>query len=269
MGLFLRPHGAKEIDAQEPRWSPSSSDPSERHRPYGCDRRPPKNVSIQDFAHPRPVNGSRKPPHSPDPRTSYPSRDQNTIQVFHRDARDLYEEAFHEVAPDTATKYPCTKEELKASGGANRRTAVNAFNLKNKSKWFAHPNKGRFIDVRDAAREVFDHNDPKRTPSAAEDEAIDRLLTAFENAGKEPWGPDIAIKAFCDLDKVFFCGRLKGHVCLTWRSDRSFERDCFGNTFHLGGGKCVIQLNAYCIFFTPRDGSSFVQMFATLLHEMW
>lgn len=213
--------------------------------------------------------GGRKPPHSPGPHASHQSHDRGTIRVFHREAKDLYDEAFYEIAPGTATNYPCTQKELNASGGANRRTALDARNSKNKTKWFAHPNNGPFIDARVSAREIFDHNNPKRTPSAAEDEAINRLTTGLETAGREPWGPDLAIKAFCDLDKVFFGGRLKGHVCLTWKPDRFFRRDCFANTFYLEDGKCVIHLNAHSIFFLPGDGSSFGQMFSTLLHEMW
>ena len=105
-------------------------------------------------------------------------------------------------------------------------------------------------------------------PSASENEAISRLITGFENAGREPWGPDLAIKAFCDLDKVFFCGRLKGHVFMTWISERH-GRGFFAETLYLGKGKCVIRMNAYPIFFTPHTGPSFVSMFGTLLHEMW
>lgn len=191
------------------------------------------------------------------------------MQIFHRDAEDLYREAFYDITPHAGTKYPCTQKDLNATGGANRRTTLDEYEFRNKTRWFAYPNKGPFLDARIAAREVYDHNDLKRAPSAAENEAINRLIAGFKKAGKEPWGPDLAIKAFCDLDKVFFCGRLKGHVCLAWKPDRSVKKDWFGVTLPLGGGKCVIQLNAHSIFLEPRDGSCFVQMFNTLLHEMW
>lgn len=255
------------IDAHEPPWSPSSSEHIEKHQYY--DRWPHRNVHAEDFAPPRPVKGSTNTPRSTGPHTSYQFKNQDTIRVFRRDAKDLYEESSYDIAPDTATKYPCTQNELNASGGANRRTALKAYYFRNKTKWFAHPNKGPFLDARIATREVFDHNHPERAPSAAENEAISRLVTGFKNAGQEPWGPDLAIKAFCDLDQVFFCGRLKGHVCLTWKRDRSFKRNCFGCTYYLEDGKCVIQLNAHGIFFSPEVGPSFIQMFSTLLHEMW
>ena len=116
-------------------------------------------------------------------------------------------------------------------------------------------------------REVFDHNDLERIPSAAESDAIKRLYKGIEMAAKELWGPDLAVKAFCDLDKVFFCGRLRGHVCLTWRSKDTSGRGLFGWTPYLTGGKCVIEMFASEIF-RPGPKSYLFQMFETLLHEM-
>ena len=191
------------------------------------------------------------------------------MQVFPRNPKDLLQETSDDITPDTGTNYPCTQQELNASGGANRRTAWDAFKVKNNTKWFAYPNNGPFVDARKAACEIFDHNDQKRIPSAAEKEAISRLITGFKNAGREYWGPDLAIKAFCDLDKVFFCGRLKGHVCLTWKPDSSFKSELYASTLNLGAGKCVIQLNADLHFSFPFVALIFNQMFDTLLHEMW
>ena len=228
-----------------------------------------RNACVEEFAPSRPFKGNTETPWSTGPYDSSQYHNRGTARVLQRDAKDLYEESFYDIALDTATNYPCTQNELNASGGANRRTALKAHNFGNKTKWFARPNRGPFLDARIAAREVFDHNDPERRPSAAENEAIDRLVAGFENAAQEYWGPDMAIKAFCDLDKVFFCGRLRGHVCLTWSPDRFFDQDCFGFTTYLGVGKCVIQLNAYWIFCGPESGSGFIQMFSTLLHEMW
>ena len=269
MGLPSSAHGPKNIDTQEPQGSASSSSISDKHGSDASDYLSHEDVLIRTFAHPRRGNGSRGPPHSLNPHTSHGSQHQDTIPVFHRNPQDLYKEAFYEVSLDTGTNYPCTKGELNASGGVNRHTAMNARNKKDKTKWFPRKNKGPFVEARTAAREVFDHNHPRRIPSAAEDEAMSRLMTAFGNAGREPWGPDLAIKAFCDLDKVFFCGRLKGHVCLTWERDNAFDKNCWGSTHYVHKGKCVILLNADQIFFRRLDGSGFVQMFSTLLHEMW
>ena len=270
MGLFGRTR--RKIDPHVPQWGPPSSNLPGRHGPYGSDRRPPRNDRIRELNPGRPINGRRQPPQSPNP-CSYYSRDQDTIQVFPRDPEELHEESFCRVTPDTGTDYPCTKKELDASGGAKRQILRDLNNiLKHRTIWFAHPNNGPFIDARKAAREIFDHNDLKRTPSATENEAISRLIAGFENAGREPWGPELAIKAFCDLDKVFFRGRLKGHVFMTWISERNLdspEFDVFADTKYVGAGKCVIRMNAYTIFFSPMVGSVFDQMFGTLLHEMW
>lgn len=275
MGL-LSVRGRREIDAYGPPWAPSSSsNPTGRHGSYGSDRQSPKSLRIRDLDPGRPVNGPRQYTQSSSPRDRYPSQDQDIIQVFFRNPKELHEESFYNITPDTATNYPCTQKDLNASGGAHRRESWNRFEL-SKTKWFAHPNNGPFIGARKATREIFDHNnDKKRKPSATEEEAISRLITGFRKAGREPWGPDLAIKAFCDLDRVFFCGRLKGPVCLTWYSERAWKYIGnsrgfdFGYTEYIGKGRCVIRLNAYRIFFSPLTGSCFGQMFGTLLHEMW
>ena len=269
MGLFSGLRGRRDTDPHEPPWFPSSSGATGKHRSRASDRRPAENINIRDADPQRPINSSRGPPHPPAPRNRHSPDGQHSTLFFHRRAEDLYEESFHDITPHTGTNYPCSQNELNASGGTNRRTVLKDFESRKRSQWSTHPNNGPYLDARKAAREVFDHNDPESRPSATGNEAIDRLLAGFTRAGQHIWGPDLAIKAFCDLDKVFFCGRLKGHVCLTWKPDRAFSFDCWGDTTYLGAGKCVIRLNAYGIFFRPIDGAGFVMMFATMLHEMW
>ena len=208
-----------------------------------------------------PGRSSRKPSNSSSLRSGY--------RAYPRSAISLYNETFHEVTLDTGTRYPCTQEDLDATGGIDRQTASHALKFKNRLRWFANPNHGPFVDARIAAREIFDHNALGRTPSVAESDAINRLYTGIERATREHWAPDLAIKAFCDLDKVFFCGRLRGHVCLSWKPQDPSGADSFGCTWYLRGGQCEIQLYASDIFFGHESGSSrFVQMFQTLLHEM-
>ena len=188
---------------------------------------------------------------------------------IHRSAKSLFKESSYDVTPDTGTRYPCTQEELNATGGMDRRASRDILTTKDKSKLFARLNEGPFVDARTAAREVYDYNDMSRIPSAAEDEAIHRLQTGLVKAAKEGWGPDLTIKAFCDLDKAFFCGRLKGHSYLSWTSGRSsYYQNTLGITNYLGDGKCRIKLNAHDVFFKPCDTSHFFFMFAVLLHEM-
>ena len=56
-----------------------------------------------------------------------------------------------------------------------------------------------------AAYQLVRHNRPRKQPSSEEHDAIERLR---ECLAIEDWGPDIVIKAFRDLDTVFFKGRL-------------------------------------------------------------
>lgn len=268
MGLFSRIRETNKMATRKSRLIPPSSS-TERHHPHATDRRPMNIPPVRSKHLDRPVYDESSPPHPPGPSTSFPSLAQNAIHVLPRVAKDLYREAFYHITPYIGTEYPCTTEDLNASGGIARQIPLGGNVQAKKALWFTGPNAGPFIDPAKASREIFDHNQPKRMPSAAEERAIQRLVTGLKNAGQKYWGPDLAVKAFCDLDKVFFRGRLRGHVCLTWRSDESFQHYCFGDTTLLKGGKCVIQLNAYAIFCGFEVVSGFTQMFATLLHEMW
>lgn len=263
MGLFSRAEQKKKKDTQSSR-SLTSSNPARRPQPHVTDRRTPDN-------HPgSPVSVYSSPPHPPDPSISIFPQTQNTIKVFPRFAEDLYREAFHQINPHDGTDYPRTPEDLSASGGVTRRLPLRRHPSEYESRWFTSKNKWPSVDPETAAREVFDHNDPERIPPADEDEAIGRLVTGIKNAGLRKWGPDLAIKAFCDLDKVFFCGKLRGNVCLTWERDRSSLKGLFGlTTIWRTHGKCLIQLNADWNIFMYEVHSHFAQMFATLLHEMW
>ena len=269
MGLFSPFREKREINSHGPRVSTSSFDHTRKHRSPGIKRRSPKDAPIRDLDAEGRADCSNKAPDSPSLRTSYQVTDQDTIQIYHRKTEDLIRDSFNDIIPDTATNYPCTQRDLNASGGVNRRTAQDAYKLKNKTNWFAHSNNGPFIDPRLAAREVFDHNNADRTPSAAESEAISRLIAGFNIASQGYWGPDLIIKAFCDLDKVLFCGRLRGHVCVNFTINRSVKEACFATSLYLGQGKSVIQLNAISIFSSLYKDSGFHQMWATMLHEMW
>lgn len=268
MCLFPQLRETDEMATLKPRPIPPSKS-TERHHPHTTDRKPTNTPPVRSQHLDRPTYDKSSPPHSPGPSTSFPFLAQDTIHVLPRVAKHLYNEAFNDVSLGIGTDYPCTTEDLNASGGIHRKIPLGGDAQKKKAKWFTGPNEGPFVDPAEASREIFDHNQPKRVPSAAEGRAIKRLLEGFKNACQKYWGPDLAVKAFCDLDEVFFCGRLRGHVCLTWRADASFKHYCFGETTFLKGGKCVIGLNAYAIFCGLEVISGFAQMFATLLHEMW
>lgn len=165
--------------------------------------------------------------------------------------------AFQPVRRNRGTDYPCTESELRDAITPSRQ-----------------PRCSTISPIR-ASSEVFTHNARGRNLSRAEYNAIRRLedvmLDVF--AGRIDYGPDLIVKAFCDLDRVFFLGRLRGQVHVKWTSGSSFparrpHRLYYGRADYLGGGKVVICLNADGIFATTRL-STFKEMWRTMLHEMW
>lgn len=195
-----------------------------------------------------------------------------------RRSRELYEEASWDVSPDTGTDYPCTKSDLDACGGKFRGSFMRASSgnpdlARMRATFFPGPNTGSKVSIRQAALDIFQHNALRRTPSAKEVEAIDRLCIMIDNAFHGFWGPDVAIKCFCDLDTVFFRGKLRGHVCITWAGPKEIKRDFYGSTLTLGHGygKALIQLSAHDIFLEPGPWHEepLTQTLITILHEMW
>ena len=175
----------------------------------------------------------------------------------------LDEQAFKPFGVDTGTSYPTTQEEL---------------DFHRRSLWL-RPNPNKFVSENCATADMMRQNDPKRRVSKAEFEACERLKTLLRNhkAG-HPYGPDLAVKAFKDLDLVFFGGHLSGHVTVRWSGCSKiggFDCDgkgkcCYGfaqNTIRHGSGQCRIFLNADLIFSSGIE-DPFKQMMTTLLHEM-
>ncbi|KAI9782623.1 MAG: hypothetical protein M1835_003998 [Candelina submexicana] len=92
--------------------------------------------------------------------------------------------------------------------------------------------------------------------------AIDRLQGLSKLTR---WGSDIAIKAFNDLDKIFFMGVLRGNVYLRW-SDKSERGNWGGRTHsHCIGRRIMIQLSTKVL---QTSLASLRDVWSTLLHEM-
>ena len=102
-----------------------------------------------------------------------------------KSGKELYREAFLKVKADRGTPYDVSQEELDAMST------------------FSDRNFGPFVSQTQATKEVVDHNKPSRKPSSAELAAIQRLRSALKDS---LWSPDIVIKAFHDLDMIFFLG---------------------------------------------------------------
>ena len=104
-------------------------------------------------------------------------------------------------------------------------------------------------------------------PGSKGDAAMRRLANGMR---LQEWGPDLVIKAFDDLDIVFFRGVLDTRTQIEWRTDeeiagRTGDR-VLGFCIRLGHGRTRIVLNDTRILLYAADPSS--TMWATALHEM-
>lgn len=102
--------------------------------------------------------------------------------------------------------------------------------------------------------------------------AIDRLVAGLYIPD---WTPDLVIKAFYDLDTVFFDGKLRGMTTILWRRkewwiEQSGSRDGYrrqlAKTNYLGHQKAAIELNAWGILLDTPDAK--MSMWSVVLHEM-
>ena len=172
----------------------------------------------------------------------------------------LFQQALQPFNQHSGTLYPCSQVEIDS----------------HRENVFPNRNNGPFVTSREATKEVMWQNDTKRiTPILFETGAIKRLLWAASCAqGGLILGPDVVIKAFADLDLVFFGGRLRNHVTVQWRADIHAPGRVWGTCERPRRGEegqCRIKLNASMIFkeaWTQRTRNPFESMMGTLLHEM-
>lgn len=182
---------------------------------------------------------------------------------------ELYREALLDVKVNQGTPYNVSQEDLDA--------------LKS-----LRPNTGPFVSQMQATKEVVDHNEPGRTPSAAEMEAIGRLREVLKD---HDWSPDIVIKAFRDLDTVFFCGRLQDKVKIQWSSPgdlypfmipgklvnahtntrmwgQKFDGTILDPRSERRFRQTTIRLSARNVFLLPFWKNPWMLMWCLVLHEM-
>ena len=143
---------------------------------------------------------------------------------------------------------------------------------------YSGDNERPFVSASQANDELIDHNDLRRPPLPHERDAIRRLVSALDDAGREPWHADLVIKAFLDLDIVLFGGVLRGNVCVAWGDPDEWldieaisgldVNDTLGVTYKTQPGRAQILLNAEVTFLSPDTLKPFYSMFTTLLHEM-
>ena len=142
------------------------------------------------------------------------------------------------------TDYPCTNAQLIA-------TQIPAHG---NSQQPAH----KMMDVLEA---VLTWNHLDKVPLPPEQRAIVRFAVAI----KAPFGPDLAIKAYRDLDLIFFGGDLIGKAILKW-VHKTGRRDGYLGMTEPGGlhrTRITIVLNAAKIW-VPED-DPYKTMISTLL----
>lgn len=182
----------------------------------------------------------------------------------------MFNEAFQPFRKDKGTSYPSHQSEINF----------------HKISSFTSRNKGPFMNEADATEFMMNHNSLTKRARTSEQAAIDRLATAVRDFHRDgyKWGPDLAIKAFSDLDLVFFGGHLSHNVSVIWSSnetdsrlgkptcDHSQQAVVLGATERRHGvgerGQCRIVLNAEAIFSRNSRKDPFTRMMGTLLHEM-
>ena len=170
-----------------------------------------------------------------------------------RSRSELYALAFRTVYCDRGTYYDCAQ-----------RTIDRATHLYGR-------HSGQYVSLRRAVDEIVTQNNLRRRPGRSESDAIHRLQYAKNWCQRHPWAPDLVIKAFLDLDTIFFCGRLRDIVKVSWKRnlhDPTMAGCCKTERRHPNSGRCLIWLNADVIL-RRRAQRPFKEMFATILHEMW
>ena len=171
----------------------------------------------------------------------------------------LFQQALQPFNKNTGTSYPCSQIDIDF----------------HQQKGFPTCNKGPFVTSLEATKEIMLQNESNRKIPSSEIAAIANLLSAASSAEDGLiLGPDIAIKAFKDLDLVFFAGKLHSHVTVQWRPDIRHPAQAWGSCEHPRWGEegqCRIHLNADMIFkqaWTKMTPNPFESMIGTLLHEM-
>ena len=110
-----------------------------------------------------------------------------------------YEAALRPFYAHQGTPYLCTQEEIDFHYWST----------------FPRPNVGPLIPAINATQEMMWQNEERRSLSPAEKMSLSNLVNAVLSTRCGcGYGPDVVIKAFKDLDTVFFGGILHGNICV-------------------------------------------------------
>ena len=167
--------------------------------------------------------------------------------------QELYDAAFRNVYTDRGTRYDCSPTDI------DRATHLRG------------RHSGAYVSPHRADYEIVEHNRLSRVPNPSERAAIHRLRSSIDWCERHRWGPDLVVKAFLDLDKIFFCSRLRDIVRVKWKRNLSrpgMAGCCVKDSTNPNSGRREIWLNADEIL-RARERTPFAEMFSTVLHEMW
>ena len=175
-------------------------------------------------------------------------------------SRDRYDDpgGIHRHLYDKATREACA-------------CCGSKYNISQKSlDQVLHPSEslGRYQPSKTPALAACLHNSKRRIlpEHGLEREAFERLDKLFADPNPATHGPDLALKAFRDLDAVFFKGDLFGKIKVVW-SPGINEANWLGYTQHSNGKATMIVLDAHNVFH-PSKLIPYGVMFQTLIHEM-
>ncbi|MCJ1267876.1 hypothetical protein MMC22_007762 [Lobaria immixta] len=167
----------------------------------------------------------------------------------------LYNWCFTErISATRGTPYPCNQHDLdRCDFGSDR--------------------PPHSLQTQDHATTYLEHFlDPNAPISSTVQAAMVRLQAALRI---HDWKPDLIIKAFNDLDIVFFDGKLRGRTTIHWRRgswwaelerSRGRPHKSFAVTRSLHHRRAAIELNAWGMFMNTADAK--VAMWKITLHEM-
>lgn len=192
--------------------------------------------------------------------------------------RRRYLNAFKEVSPlHGSTFYPCSEADIKS---------VTSLEFAR----FTYPIFGGYLSREEATVQLERSLLPETPLSKSATEALQRLknMLTWET---HDWGPDLVVKSCLDWDKIFFNGRLKGHIRINWATEEYFrtqnlvsddgqwriDGQCVADDISWRWGHCHIKLNADFLLLVPptqraiRPGGTseyqFRYLWATVLHE--
>ena len=152
----------------------------------------------------------------------------------------LYHCARYRPRADRGTPYPCSQMDLDRCFSL---TATNPY---------------QYVELMEATYQLVRFNRVTKPLSPDEVAALSRLTRAVNIV---EWGPDLAIKAFKDLDTLFFMGRLSGNCQVRWSDHKMHD---YGTTESLAHGQAKIWLNARLVLMgSPEEG------FTDPFVEMW